>query len=712
MTPTRRLLQTRAPTRLRACLGLLALVACAPASTDDSDAPASVDVDPDGDTIVTAHEGDADPDGDLRPAYDDPDSDDDGLPDRFEAGDADPVTFPIDSDGDTTPDFLDLDSDGNGLPDAREGRGDVDRDGTPNHADVDDDGDGVPDIDELLDGTAPFDTDRDGTPDHRDTDSDDDGIDDAYEARCPFVDGLCDTDDDGTPDLHDVDSDGDGFDDATEGVPGGTSPRDTDQDGTPDFRDLDSDGDSLSDADERDRYGTDPWSRDTDGDGLADAVELELDLDPTDPASTWDGWMIELGERTEREESLAFDLGVQRLDVVVLYDYHAVGSHDFLLGTLPELVDGLETRVEDPAYAVYQIGGYCNGNYTGVYRHELEDDARLTCRALFEDVPLSKPEAFLALAPPRISAIDYIGRRTPTTAPYESMLQVLEGPGRDDDCSGGYDPAWDTLPWTAREGGPFKGEAGDRRSSSKAAGVRSGIGFRPFSRPVLLWFQGVQYTDPGVVHPDPDHWAHDVRRWPTSLHDLPYYPWPVYSSFPPDCPSDADYLRAAQAVRKHDAFVLGVLGTHDGVPEARRPTYSMTRFLSELDQRIDLDGDGSEELPFLELDNIAADTAGEVPEFTAALQAALTRIENTIAFDRVRLVPHGDEHGLIASIDPPAHSGLKRGDRIAFTITFRGTVPALDHDQVFRMGLNVLTDDDDLVAFQDIIVIVPGRVGG
>jgi len=677
-------------------------------------------VDPDDDTIVTAHEGDDDPDGDGLAAFEDPDSDGDGLPDRFEAGDRDPATFPVDSDGDRVPDFLDLDSDGNGREDDWDGRGDRDGDGIPNHADVDDDGDGVEDIVELGAGPA-RDTDGDGTPDFRDVDSDGDGIDDAFEARCAFVPALCDTDEDGAPDLWDLDSDGDGFPDSTEAGPGGMAPRDTDQDGTPDFRDLDSDGDGLEDARERDVLGTDPYARDTDGDGFADAAELTLALDPLDPTSTWDGWMIELPERTERAASLEFELGLQRLDVVFLHAYGGGIPQDYLENHLADLVDGLKGRVADPAYGAAQIGGYCDFNFSTVDR---EDLARLPdpyhCKTFYLDVPLSEPGRFRALVGPRLGNLIYHQRVGSSfrAAPYEAFLQILEGPGRDDDCDGDYDPKWDTLPWRASPDDPFGGVAGDRVTTSEALGIRGGFGFRPFARPVFIWFQTVQYTDPGLVHPDPDHISHRVQDYGENYHDIPHHPYPIFRRTPADCPSDADYLRASQALRARDAFVLGIRGTHpsfvegDATHTSYNIGYSMRRFLEELDQPIDVDGDGQTELPLLELDLSVDRVPVEYPRLTRALSSVIEGVENSIAYDRVRLEVEGDPNGLISAVSPSAHEGLKRGDEIAFAITFRGTVPARDHDQVFRMGLNVLTDDDDLVAYQDILVVVPGRRGG
>ncbi len=72
-----------------------------------ADDAGAVCADADADSICDRDEGTIDPDGDGLPNAQDPDSDGDGVPDRSEAGDADPATPPADSNGDGLPDYLD-----------------------------------------------------------------------------------------------------------------------------------------------------------------------------------------------------------------------------------------------------------------------------------------------------------------------------------------------------------------------------------------------------------------------------------------------------------------------------------------------------------------------------------------------------------------------------------------------------------------------------
>ncbi len=133
----------------------------------------------------------------------------------------------------------------------------------------DSDGDG---ISNLHEGSGVVDTDRDGIPDSRDNDSDGDGITDDVEAgREVCSEDPLDTDDDGTPDFQDIDSDGNGIFDIVEGID------DLDNDSVGDWRDTDDDGDDLPDDLE---VGLDPVDpADSDGDGVPDYHDRDSDND-------------------------------------------------------------------------------------------------------------------------------------------------------------------------------------------------------------------------------------------------------------------------------------------------------------------------------------------------------------------------------------------------------------------------------------------------
>jgi hypothetical protein len=294
-----------------------------PRDTDGDGIADHLDPDSDNDSIPDAWEMGTggtprDTDEDGIPDYRDPDSDNDGIADRLEG-----TGSGTDTDGDGIDDAFDADTtgqpdmNGDGIGDSATPR-DTDNDGSPDYADEDADGDGI--ADKFESGVSGTDTDADGIDDAADVDStggadsNGDGIDDTYV--------LPDHDADGIPDMFDLDSDNDGYLDVDEAditdadrdgradstTPSPDAPVDTDGDGTPDYLDLDSDGDGKFDiltsggvdedgdgridaGEDSDGDGipdsSDPAPRvpgtytDGDGDGVADALDIDLDNDGT-----------------------------------------------------------------------------------------------------------------------------------------------------------------------------------------------------------------------------------------------------------------------------------------------------------------------------------------------------------------------------------------------------------------------------------------------
>jgi cysteine-rich repeat protein len=312
----------------------------------------ALDADSDDDGIQDGdeREGDADGDGVINAL--DADSDNDGILDGTEFGVILPLAdtllsagnFETDLDPQTVTDPWLADTDGGGINDGAEdlnhnGRVDLGERDPLLRADDDTDGDGVTDADEIAQGSNILlnDTDADGLSDlteftletrANDADSDDDGIIDGEE-----IDGDLDTDIDGLINILDADSDNDGILDGTEqglresdlhpdtdltanmavldadpqsqtdpvvadtdggGISDGAEDINTngqvdEGEGNPLLRsDDDSDGDGLIDADEI-ALGLDPQRADSDGDSIDDQVELIWGLNPLDMDSDDDG---------------------------------------------------------------------------------------------------------------------------------------------------------------------------------------------------------------------------------------------------------------------------------------------------------------------------------------------------------------------------------------------------------------------------------------
>ncbi len=182
------------------------LLSSPPRDNDFDGTPNFLDEDSDNDFISDLVEGASDFDGDTIPDFIDIDSDNDSVLDRFEAGDQDLLTPPVNTGGSTLADYLDLDSDGDTISDLHEGTADTDGNGIADRISLDSDGDGWSDAVEAGDpdlGTLPIDTDLDSIADYRDLDSDGDGLTDATELGCPTGSSrlLADTDSDTFDDL-------------------------------------------------------------------------------------------------------------------------------------------------------------------------------------------------------------------------------------------------------------------------------------------------------------------------------------------------------------------------------------------------------------------------------------------------------------------------------------------------------------------------------
>lgn len=238
------------------------------------------------------------------------------------------------------------------------------------------DGDTVPAIEELSQGTSPFDadTDADGLGDGEElneygtdpttSDTDDDRLNDGEEINEYDTDPLRpDTDSDGLDDGDEleeyetkpleVDTDSDGLEDGKE-IDVGSDPtrEDTDSDGLDDASevkehgtdpaDTDSDNDELSDREEVEEYDTNPTRTDSDSDGLEDGEELrDHDTDPT--VADTDNDDLEDGDEVE---DYGTDPNVPDTDGDGISDGKEVGEYDSDPTKIDTDNDGLEDSEE------------------------------------------------------------------------------------------------------------------------------------------------------------------------------------------------------------------------------------------------------------------------------------------------------------------------------------------------------------------------------
>lgn len=664
----------------------LPFVACGPPPTE----PPRLLADSDDDTILDVHEGDVDPDKDGLPARFDQDSDGDGIGDRFEAGDDDLLTYPVDSDADRKPDFRDLDSDGNGIPDAREPRGatvpkDFDQDGIADFADLDDDNDGVSDVLELREG-GHLHSDGDSDPDHIDLDSDDDGISDAVEAWCaPGRTRLCDTDNDGVPDLRDTDSDGDLIRDAEEGAcDSDGNPVDTDGDGRADFRDKDSDGDGIDDLSEV-RSGSDPRARDTDGDGFTDGAEQQMGTDPLDPTSVFDGLYVEVKERTEREEAYLLDVGIGRVDVVLLID--PMLNRADIFDEVRLVARWLPTEVDNLAMGVAFIGAYDPKPWGWT--------EGAACFHPFDGPFSTEPTVPLYRTVPTTPAIEVVQAELEGWPNYqqaclwgvngavlpEALHQLGSDTGYDLECDGALHARTDLAPAWPRRGDAFGGATEPLQEAWHIGGYR----FRPWSRRVVVGVMDARPPTPGDPLPD-DCWQ--------LSEDL-------YTTGPGGCPGDATVDDAIASLGSVGASYIGWTRNAIGCQTAEEVHERIARGTKSM---ADLDLDGVEEPLVLTLAG-----GGDSVRVVEGINALIADMKWTTAIVQVQ----DDPNGLVAAVSPDklTHADVADGSA-SLQVTFRGTVPATEGDQVFEIGLDVLGDGRVLLDRRRVVVVVPSRYRG
>ncbi len=650
---------------------LALLLACngeEPGGSDDSGSgiPDYSDLDDDG--IIDQHDGteDADEDGDTN--ENDGDSDGDGISDAVEAGDQDPMTYPIDTDGDGGPDFLDVDSDDNCINDLEERPAggeiaDTDGDGDPDFRDSDNDGDHILDVSEIGTSCAAPDSDSDLVPNYLDTDSDNDGVDDVYESgiSAGIESDPVDTDGDGTVDYLDADSDGDGLLDNVEGgTVSGSAPNDTDGDGTYDFQDLDADGDGLPDGYEVD-INTDPFDLDTDGDGFTDGAEVAADTNPLDPGDIIDGLYIVVPERSNVESKFDFELRIQEGDIAFLIDTtcsmsstaHAIAAE------FSDVVDELEDVLPAAEFGVGTFDDYAFAGYGSPFSGDKPFEMR---QQITEEVDQMQDT---------LNAIPIHGGSDGPESGMESLYQAATGAGYDQDCDGSYDNSTDVKPFIATTDDPFGGSGGQfYDSTDDSTGELGGFGFNDYALPIIV------------------HATDNYLRDPENGYGTPG-----------GCPQDAGFSDVVSAVGDLGAYLIEVSTQSTlGVPQ-------MEDLADATGSIADTDGDG------IANDPLVYEWFGSDDDFRESIVGAISDLLNSITFDKVSLEVDGDEWGFVTDIQPESYDGFEpddNGEIVEFTLYFRGMVAATTNDQLFDLKLVVLGDDEIALDQLDIIVLVPG----
>ena len=617
--------------------------------------------DADQDGIMDVHEGSTDTDQDGTADYKDTDSDGDGIPDSIEAGDADPLSFPIDSDNDGIADFRDSDSDNNGIPDLTEAGlnplqpSDLDQDLVPDYRDTDNDGDGISDVLEL--GRAQvIDTDEDGIADYLDLDSDGDTISDKDEAQLLPNGNPSDVDGDTLPNFRDRDSDGDGFTDVSEAGDTDplTPPRDTDNDGIPDFTDLDSDGDAVKDREEQNSF-TDPYNWDSDADGYSDGGELVAGSDPTSATSVPTGLYLVVPQRSRTESDFHFTAEIGRADVVFVLD--STGSMGPTLNTLADnfstVVEEISSRIPDAAFGVATFQDY---NYPGL------GGGNDKPFKLYHQITTNLSEVQSVL-----SGLMPGGGGDLAESAMEALFQTASGRGYDQDCDHGYDAASDVAAFVANGNDAFQGSAaGSYQADDTSTGQLGGVGFRRYALPIIVWSTDTDFRDPDAGNDTPDA-----------------------------CSNPAGTRSVEAQVNALGGKLIGVNAGDEQIL-----TDHMTNLAQATYSLADLNNDGS-------VDPLVFSSKGG-GEIVDAVVEGISALHLTGEFNSVKLTVEDDPYGFVQSVEPAEYRRVQPGMALDFKLQLFGASPASSDDQIFRLKLVVVGDEATSLDATQFIIVVPG----
>jgi hypothetical protein len=219
--------------------------------------------------------------------------------------------------------------------------------------------------------------------------------------------------------------------------------------------------------------------------------------------------------------------------------------------------------------------------------------------------------------------------------------------------------------------------------------------------------------DPGFSTEDP---LDPVNLFGRVAREPPHHMDPngmrLLSEPPLVCPTAATMDEVVRALQDMDATLVATssLGRFEWGYDAH--AFAL-RLLEAGDWKADLDGDGDLEPLLLDLSRHRSSGGVDWPMFLRDIDAAVgavpEQLNHEIRFERLTLEVEGDTPGFVAQVDPRVAASVDADGKVTFRVLFRGVVPARADDQVFRLALNVVADDRDRVARQEILVVVPGR---
>ena len=334
-------------------------------------------------------------------------------------------------------------------------------------ADADADADSDADADADADETGPIDNDGDGITNDEDCDDDD--------ASLGAI--ASDQDCDGVLTDNDCD-DGDAFLKAS---------------------DLDPDCDGAT-TEEEEAAGTNPRNPDSDSDWVIDGQEIHGPRSPTEfePISI----ALDADADTTRLR-LAAVPNSRPMDIAFLVDTSCSSGGGEVLANLASEMTAMASsfagRHPNVQYGFATFDDYAFGSFGSPAAGDRPF-------ALHQRIT---PDA-AAIATAAAASHIHFGADAPEST-MEALYQGLTGAGYDQDCDGSFDADTDVLPFGASTADPFAGTGGSASASAgSGTGLSGGFGFRPYSEPVIVYFNGNHMRDPDAGYATPGGCPNDA----------------------------------------------------------------------------------------------------------------------------------------------------------------------------------------------------------
>ena len=426
---------------------------------------------------------------------------------------------------------------------------------------------------------------------------------------------------------------------------------------------TDPDCDGATTAEEA-AAGSDPSHPDSDGDWVIDGQELHIGRSPT----RWEPLSATLAMGETFVYRLAAQPGSGPIDIAFLIDSgHTAHISTALTGEFMNIVEALAAMrlgvhygyatYVDYAYSSY---GYASsGDKPFILQQQITNDIGAVHAAI-------------------TGTSHHFGGDGPQSS-MEALYQGLTGAGYDQNCDGMYETETDVVPFSAADEDPFSGSAGSAGIDTSDGGSIGGFGFRPHSKPIIVYVIDNYMRDPDAGYGTPD-----------------------------GCPLDAGSTNVVDAASAIGATLIGIDGSGDGSGGGAADS-QMEALAEATDSVADTDGDGTDEPLVFGGWGSSSEFKDTVANAVKDLLAAPTHWGAT--FSEVTVNAGFDSAGFVTDWRPYRFDDVEMNyatpTHLRFQVTLTGTVAATVGPQHFETDLVVFGDGGTELDSRTISLTVP-----